>query len=150
MAAGNFTILNAAKLKVTNNTIKLGSDSFSLCLTTSSQVLTPGFTGTSGNAQYSDLTAELPTAAGYTLGGITLSTVTWTSTSGVVTFTSGTTYWTLTGVGITYKYAVIYDLTATNKDILGYFDSNTAGGSVSPGAGTFGISPNSSGWFTLT
>jgi hypothetical protein len=41
-------------------------------LTTSTQAITRTFTGSSGNARYTDLTNELGTASGYTAGGVAL------------------------------------------------------------------------------
>lgn len=149
MATGAWTILNLAKLKTLENTIALNADAFALILCNSSQVLSAGFTGTSGNAKYSDLTGELATANGYTVGGVALSSITFTQSAGTVTFTSGSVTWTLTG-NITVKYGVLIDTTQTNKDILAFFDFNSGGGSVTLSAGTNVVQMNAAGiltWF---
>jgi hypothetical protein len=130
---GPWTAFYKAKLKTLNGTVNLSSDTVHIVLCTSSQALTAAFTGTSGNAQYSDLTAELATANGYTNGGQALTSVTLTLTSATVTYNSANASWTLTG-SITFKYAVIVDWTTSNKDLLFYCDMDTGGGSVSPAA----------------
>ena len=142
---GAYFEINLAKLKVLNGTVNLSSDTFHIVLCTSAQGLSPTFTGTSGNAQYSDLTNELTTANGYTAGGIVMPSTTLTLSGGTVTFGAGNPTWTLTGGGITFKYAAIVDWTATNKDIVFYCDMDTSGGSVSPIAGALQIQTNASG-----
>ena len=149
MAVGNWTVFNLALPKL-SGTIILPSDTFKLALTTSTQAITHAFAGSSTNAQYSDLTNEVANGNGYSTGGVTLTSVTWTQTSGTATFTSALASWTLTGGGITFKYGIIYDNTASNKDLLCFFDVNPGGGSQSPAAGGFTITMNASGIFTLT
>ena len=149
MSQGPWTAFNAAKLKFLNGTISLAAHSFNVALLSSSQVISSTFTGTSGNAQYSDLTGELATAAGYTNGGQLLSSVTLTSSAGIVTFTSGNPTWSLTGGGITFKYATIFDVTAANKDLAFYCDMNLGGGSVSPIAGVLEILQSTFGIFNF-
>ena len=130
-------ILNTAKAKVMvggSPALNLGTDAFQAVLTTSAQALTASFTGTSGAARYSDLTAELPTADGYTAGGVALSSVTFTETAGELTWNSANITWTLTG-SVTFKYMVIYDNTASTKDLVTYCDFDTSGGSISPSSG---------------
>ena len=142
---GPFTIFNEAKLKSLSAVVNLSSDSLYAVLCNSSQVISAGFTGTSTNCQYSDLTGELATANGYTAGGLFMPSVSLTLTGGVVTLTSANLGWTLTGGGITLKYVVIRDYTATNGDLIAFCDMDTSGGSVSPIAGAMQIDPSTSG-----
>lgn len=147
---GAYTILNLAKLKAMNGTVNLSSDTFHIVLCNSSQVLSAAFLGASNNAQYSDLTGELSTANGYTVGGIVVPSTSLSQAAGVVTFNAGNPTWTLTGGGVTFKYAVIVDWTAANKDIMFYCDMDTSGGTVSPVAGSLQIQTSASGIETWT
>lgn len=150
MAVGAFTLFNKAKKKLGDGTIDLDSHTFLVVLCGSAQSLSASFTGSSGDCRYADLTAELATANGYTQKNKALASVTWNESGGTVTFDAADVSWTLTGAGITYKYAVIVDDTATNEDLLGFFDADNASGSatVSPSAGTHTITWNASGIFT--
>lgn len=138
---GPWAFFNLAKPKLFNGggLITPGSDTFKVALTTSSQSLTAAFAGTSTDARYSDLTAELATANGYTNGGLTLTSVTFTLSSATITWNCATMSWPITGGGITFKYAVLYDNTTTHKDLVAYTDFDTGGGSVSALSGTLSI-----------
>lgn len=127
-----------------DGTISLKNDTFKLVLTTSAQAIDATFLGSSADCRYADLTNELSTANGYTAGGLTLTSDTLTRTT--TTQTNDTVAWdtadavfTLTGGGITHKYALIYSNTATNKDLVCFCDMDTGGGSISPLAGTYTI-----------
>lgn len=150
MAAGSFTLFNIAKKKLADGTFDLDSHTFKAVLTTSSQALSATFAGSSTDCRKADLTNELSTANGYTAGGATLGSVTWNRSTGTVTFDAADTVWTLTGGGVTCKYLVIYDDTATNDDLLGFVDLDTGGGSISPLAGAFTVAWDASGIFALT
>jgi hypothetical protein len=144
MANGPFIWLNKAKKKI-NSVIDFNAGSFALVLCTSSQTLGPTFLGTSADCRYADLTAELPTANGYTAGGAALTGVSFTEdlTAGTVTFTANPLTWTLSS-SITYKYAVLRKV-GGNNDLIAVMDANTSGGSSTPDPGTLTITPNVSG-----
>lgn len=55
-----------------------------------------------------DLTSEHANANGYTTGGNTLTSVTWTDVTGTETFTSANTVWTAAGGSIIARFAVVY------------------------------------------
>lgn len=145
MAAGNFIVLNIAKKKLADGTFDLDTHTFKAALGGSGQSLDATFAGSSTDARYADLTAEV-TGTGYTAGGVTLTSVTWTRTTGTIAWTSAAPAWTT--ATFTAKYLVIYDSTNTNKDILGIMELES-GSTVSPSAGTLTVNPNASGWFTL-
>jgi hypothetical protein len=164
MAAGNFTLLNLGKLKIVDGTIVLGTNTFKAALTTAAWTNTAAFppatafVGTSGAARYADLATagtsstnvEVANGNGYTTGGVALTGISLTQTTGTVTFTSAAVSWS--SATFDAKYIVVYSNTATNKDILGYMDLNVASTTavVSPSNGTLTVTWNASGMFTIT
>lgn len=130
MASGPWTWLNKALAKPFDGTIDFDSHAFKCVLLGSAQVLDATFVGASGNAQYSDLTAELATANGYTNGGLALAGISITSPAANSKSWNATDLsWTLTG-GITIKYAAIFDDTLVTKDILCFCDFNPGGAAI--------------------
>lgn len=138
---GPWTFFNIAKSKLfySGGPVALGADAFKVVLTTSSQALAATFAGSSTDARYADLSAELATSNGYTSGGVALGSVTFTRAAGVITWNCATMSWTITGGGITFKYAAIYDNTSANKDLVCFTDFDTGGGSVSALSGTLSM-----------
>jgi hypothetical protein len=147
MSAGNFTFVAEAKLKILNQTIKLNSDTFKLALTNSSVAISPTFTGTSTNAQYSDIIAGEVQGSGYTAGGQVIGSPTLTLANSTVTFNGNAVSWTSATIAATN--AVVYSNTATNKDILGYMSLDSNANTISSTNGTFTVSFNAAGLFTL-
>jgi hypothetical protein len=97
---------------------------------------------------FNDVTNEV-TGTGYTAGGATLGSKTATYTSGTNTcaFDAADTSWTTST--ITARYAIIYKSTGTasTSPLIGYVDF---GADVSSSGGTFSITWDSAGIFTLT
>jgi hypothetical protein len=83
---------------------------------------------------------------GYTATGKAL-TATWTQSVGTITWDVDDQAWTAST--LTAKYAIIYDNTSTNKNLIAWVDLETGGGSVSTTAGTLTVTINASGVFTL-
>lgn len=149
MAAGNFTVLNVALKKLSDGTFDLDTHAFKICVCSNAQSITSTFTGGSGQARYSDLTGEVAQEGGYLTGGQALTGVTWTTTGAVVKFDADDAAWL--ECNMQAKYAVIYDDSAANKDILGFVDLNTGvSEGVTVSAGDLMIMWNSSGIFTMT
>jgi len=149
---GAFTVFDWSLLFIGDGStdLLLPSSSFNLVLTTSAQVLTPDFVGASGNCQYSDLSAELPTASGYTAGGVPLSGVSISrSSSPVVEWDSSLARWSLTGP-LTFKYMVIVNLSTPNHNLVGYADMDTSGGSITAIPGVLSIAPAATGWLSYS
>lgn len=148
MAGGAFTWFDAAIDKIAKNVIRLDTGNFRAILCASAQAIDPTFVGASGNCQYSDLTAQLATANGYTIGGVPLVSPVFSRAAGVVKFTADAYAWTLTG-GLTYKYGIIFCDNALD-DLLCFYDAETGGGSATPTAGTLSVTPHATsgivGW----
>lgn len=144
---GPFYWIDRALLKIGDGTLDLDTMAINAVLLASTQAVTRTFTGSSGDARYADLTAELATANGYTAGGLALTSVALSRPStNIVKLTSLTLSWTLTGA-ITFKYVGLVVVGAANDDLLMVCDMDTGGGSVSPGAGTLTITPDATtGW----
>lgn len=151
MAAGPFTWFNQALLKVLNGSINLTGTNFNVALTLSAQPLTAAFAGASTNCRYADLTSQTANGNGYTTGGLALTGETLSRTTNVVTWTSGAMSWTITSTGITCRYAVIYDNSTVNKDLLCFCDLDPlASGDLTVSAGPLVITPDTNGILRLT
>lgn len=146
MAAGNFTFFDIGKLKVLNGTVDLDTDTIKAALTTSSQALSASFSGSSTDARYADLTNEA-SGTGYTAGGQALSSATLSQSSGTVTFDAADLTWS--ALTATFKYLVLYDDTAANKDLIGFWDLNTSG-SVTLSGSDLTITFDAAGIFTAS
>lgn len=122
MAVGKVTVLDIALRKIGAGIIDLDSDAFKVALLEDGQPIAADFSGTSGDARFADLTAEV-VGSGYTAGGEALANVTWTRAGAVVSLNADPTSWS--GLDATVKYAAIYKA-AGNGDILAFFDVDDA------------------------
>lgn len=128
---------------MSDGTVDMDNDTFKMML------LDTSHTRDVTNTLKSDIVAnEISGANGYTTGGATLASVTWSHSSGTVTFDSADVSWTATGGSIVASDAVIYDDTTTSPLDALMFDIDFDGEQTA-GAGTsFVVAPNASGWFT--
>jgi len=93
----------------------LGSDTLKVLLTNTAPSLS--------NTQKSDITGELSTANGYTSGGATVTITSSAQSSGLYTLIATDVTWTASGGSIgPFRYAVFYNDTATNDELIGYLD----------------------------
>ena len=116
------------------------ADRFKCLLTTASY--TPNY---STHSIYSDVTNQLPATGGYVDGGESLTSITFATSGGTITWDAADVEWTastLTGAA----FAVIYDDSLTGKPLICCIDF---GGAFSTTSGTFKITWNASGIFTL-
>ncbi len=92
----------------------LGSDTLKVLLTNGAP--------SSSNTKKSDLT-EISAGNGYTAGGATVSTLSSSQTGGAYSLSIGSASWTATGGSIgPFRYAVLYNDTATNDELIGFWD----------------------------
>lgn len=141
---GDWTWFDWAKKKVADGTINLASDTFATVLLGSAQALSDTFVGSSSDCRYADLTAELSTASGYTVGGGTLSGsgLTRISSNNAVGFFGNST-WTLSAI-INFKYAVIRKV-GGNNDLVAYVDFDVGGTTVAAASGSLIIGAGANG-----
>lgn len=130
---------NSFKKRIADGTIDLDSHTFKVVL------LTSAYTPDATDAVFADLNGEVTDGNGYTSGGGTLTGVTWALAGGTATFDANDLSWT--SATFTARYGVIYDFTATNKDLVMLIDF---GGDKSPSNGTLTLLFNASGIFSLT
>ena len=148
MAAGAFKVYGAAAEAIAKNTVDLDSNTFRMTLHTSSYTPNQGTHST-----WADVSASEVSGTGYTSSG-KLLTCTVNRSSLVVTFDCDDQAWTSST--ITAKYAVIVKdadangTIASTDALLCYCDLETGGGSLSTTAGTFTVTINASGVFTIT
>lgn len=151
MAAGKWKLYEKAKLHLSDGTFDLDSNTFKLTLHSSSS----NANTLSGSSVFADITNELSTANGYTAGGVTLASVTWTNSSGTMTFTcANPTAWTASGGSITARFGVIRASGTLNSlvdPILAVCLLDTTPADVTATTGnTFSFTINGSGVFTLS
>ena len=146
MAAGKFKLYESAKEYLGDNTIDLDSHTFKIALFSSSSNA-----NTLSNSTLASLTNQLSTANGYTSGGITLTNVAWSRVGGSTTFDADNVEWTASGGTITARYAVIYDDTAANDELLGVILLDTTPADVSaPNAYKLQITFSGTGIFNVS
>lgn len=148
-APSAITLYNAFKSYLGNGTLDMDTNTFVVTLHTSTY--TPALT----HAATTDLTNEVANGNGYTTGGFTLTSPTYTQTSGTAAWKTGNNpSWTGAGAGFVARYA-IFRVTATQNSIvgplIGYMLLDSAPADVSFAVGnTVTITQNAAGWFTNT
>lgn len=146
MAAGTFTLYDSVALLLGNGAVNLSSDTFKLLLVTSS------YTPSAAHDELADITNEVADANGYTTGGITLTSVSWTAASGVAKFTTANAVWTASGGSIVARRCILWDDTSTNDKLIGHMLLDATPGDVTATAGnTLTVGPHATnGWFRQT
>ena len=148
MPAGAFKVYGSAAEAIAKGTIDLDTNTFRMVLVTATH--TPN---QATHSTWADMSADEAVGTGYTASG-KLLTCTVNRSALVVTFDCDDQSWAAST--ITAKYAVIVKDADANGTIastdafLAYCDLETGGGSLSTTAGTFAITINASGVFTVT
>lgn len=109
MAASAWRRYNKFPEYLGDGTIDLDTDTFKCAL-----YLSTSNSATLTHTILANLTNEVANGAGYTTGGYTLLSVTWTEAAGVVTLDAADPQWTASGGPITARFAVIYKLGTAN------------------------------------
>lgn len=106
MAVGKWKLYNLAKKRIGDGTFDLdATTNWKVALFTSSSNCN---TLSVGTGVYGDLTNELANGNGYTTGGIAVTGVTWTESSGTVSFDCNDVAFTASGATKTWRFAVLY------------------------------------------
>lgn len=135
-----FTFFHEFKKFLGDGTIDLDSHTFKAVLSNTAPVV-----GTED--ELADIT-QIANGNGYTTGGVTLSSVTWSETGaglGVWRWNAADFTWTASGGDIaTFRYVIIYDDTASGDPLVGYYDYGstlviTNGNAFTVDIGTNGI-----------
>jgi hypothetical protein len=150
MAADAWVLHDKAKEYLGDGTIDLDNDTFKMALFLSTSNI-----ATTTIDALATATNEHSNANGYTTGGETLTSVTWTEASaGVMRFDCDNVVWTASGGSITARFAGIYDDTVSSPvadPILCHSLLDNAPADVQATDGnTYTVSINASGVFTLT
>ena len=104
MAADAWVVHDKIKEYIGDGSTDLDTHTFNiiLCLSTSN-------IATTSVDDYGSVTNEVATANGYTQGTKALTSVTWTESSGTITWDSANPVWTASGGSITARFAAIYN-----------------------------------------
>ena len=145
MAAGPFVFYDASAENI-GKTINLSTDTIKLAL------VTAAYTFSAAHDEYADITNELTTANGYTIGGFTLTTKTYVQTAGVAKFNSDAAVWNVTGSNVVARRAIMYSDTSSGKKLIGTFLLNSTPADVTTTPGNaLTVGPHATnGWFLNT
>lgn len=118
MAASAFTPMATFLDQLGKEGHNLSSDTLKVALYTSSP---------SAYTAYVDTNEVSSTNTGYTTGGATLGSVSWTG----AVLNAANTQWTAGSAGLTAKYALVYNsTTGGSNNVIAWCDLNEGGGSV--------------------
>lgn len=149
MAASAWRRYNKFPLYLGDGTIDMDTDTFKCGL-----YLSTSNAATLTNTVLANLTNEVANGVGYTTGGYTLLSRTWTEAAGVITFDSADPAWTATGGSITARFAVIYKLGTANaivNPLVAYCQLDTTPADVTSTDGnSLTIQISASGIATIT
>lgn len=152
MAAGRYKLYELAKFRIGDGTFDMDDTTnwkSAIFLSTSN-----ANTLSVGTQVYGDLTNEHANANGYTTGGVAVTGVTWTNSSGTETWDITDPVWSASGGSIVGRFNVIYKNATVNsivKPLLCVSLLDTTPGDVTTSTGnTFTVVINASGVFTLS
>jgi hypothetical protein len=144
MAANPWKKYNRFPFRTAGKNINFATDTFKMALFTSSSNANDPTQTT-----YSGLSNELATANGYTVGGVTLASVSLTQVGPTVTWKTGNGAWTAAGGSIVCRYAVIYDSTTGDAICWALLDNTPADVTTTSG-NTLTVQIDTNGVFTIS
>lgn len=109
-----FTKFQSFVEKLAEKTHNLGSDTLKVMLT----LTAPSASASNVKADLTEITA----GNGYTAGGTAASITSSAQTTGTYKLVLGDVLFTATGAIGPFRYVVLYNDTATNKDLIGFYD----------------------------
>lgn len=120
MATLTFVDYDSHSANIHNKVHNFSSDTLKLALTNTAPTVAT-------DTELADIT-ELGAGNGYTSGGETITISSSTQTGGAYSLVgSGTVVWTASGGAIgPFRYLVFYNDTATNDELIGYYDYGSA------------------------
>lgn len=139
-ASGLFLPTFVDILDATQLAVNTGSDTFKVAMITNSA--TPDF---DTHDHWSDLSSTEVSGTNYTAGGVALASVTCAGASGTIKFDAADTSWTTSTIS-SARAAVVYDDTLASDPLVCLVNF---GGDYSSANGTFTITWNASGIWTL-
>ena len=122
------TKFNSLTEAIAEKVHNLGADALKLMLTNTAPVAT--------NTIKTDIT-EITAGNGYTAGGAALSITSSAQTGGTYKLVLVDLVFTATGAVGPFRYGVIYNDTATNKELIGYIDYGSSVSLISGETFTF-------------
>lgn len=151
MAADAWVVYNKWKQTMASGEADLDADTFKVGLY---QSTSNAASGAATHDALADITNEVANGSGYTTGGATLGSVTWTESSGTVTFDFADPSWTASGGSIVARFAVVYDDTIATAGIVdapvGYsLLDNTPADVTTTDGNTLTLVIHANGMFTL-
>ena len=108
-----FTKFNSFVEALAEKVHNLGSDVLKVALTNSAPLAT--------NTVLASIT-QIANGNGYTTGGATITITASSQTSGTYKLTGNDVVFTASGAVGPFRYAVIYNDTATNDELIGFYD----------------------------
>jgi hypothetical protein len=122
-----FNKFNSTVGYIGNASINFASDTFKLILTnTAPSTSDTVYNSAAAQIQPNTNAAELSTSGGYTQGGSTIGSTSYTDSGGLGSFNGNSVVWTASGGGFgPFRYVTIYDATAGNanaRPVLGWWD----------------------------
>lgn len=108
-----FNKVNSFSEALAEKVHNLGSDTLKVALTNTAP--------TSATTQLSSIT-QVANGNGYTTGGATITTSSSAQTGGTYKLVLADVVFTATGSLGPFRYAVIYNSTATNSEVIGWYD----------------------------
>lgn len=148
MTVGPWVVFDQWLQNIADGDSDIFADDVYAALLGDGQAISRSFVGGSADCRYADLTDELPTASGYTVGGIILPSKTVIRTGGSVVLSSNDWQWTITSDIAGVKYCALFNFDSVNQDLICFCDLDVdppGTNTVTLSTGIVGFSPAAAG-----